>query len=348
MTWLDYLPKLVAMPQRSIRKDAMLLAARGLIAALIISTSLTSIARSGSQSDGKWRITVASGVRLRSAPNTSAEEVARLQIGSVVRELERSASKEKIGGAEDYWYRISTGDGKQGWLFGSFAIAFDSNNPAEAYQKIASERLKTEKLSFADLTDLVRFLSAARADVKEGAALAELEFARVLALRRALIEVPVDYAQGSPYDAWIKSNEANLAFSDPAAMWFVRSDLFWNLQKKYSALPVAERIAWEGANNPIPGECEGYVPCHLAALNWTFGRYVSLYPRGAHAEEAMKGVVELLEPLIELVKGEKPTAEDKTEARKELAELRETVMKTSGEKKTAALDLINKLSQFYR
>lgn len=335
------------MAHTSIRKGAMEIIIR-ISLALLILFNLAAIAQGRSQADGKWRITAASGVRLRSAASTSAEEVARLQIGSVVRELERSAGKEKIGGVEDYWYRVSTGDGKQGWLFGSFTTEFDSNNPGAAYQKIASERLKTEKLNFGDLADLARFLSSATADVRERATLAELEFARLLAMKRALAEVPLDYGQGTPYAAWIKSNEANLAFSEPAAMWFVKSDLFWNLQKKYSALPVAERIAWEAANNPLPGECEGYVPCHLAALNMTLGKYLALYPRGAHAEEAMTGVVEQLQPLVDLTKDDKPTAEDKTEARRELAALREAVMKTSSAKKTSALNLIDKLSQHFR
>src|SRR4051812_29578153 len=61
---------------------------------------------------GKSRITVASGVRVRAMPKTTAEEVAKLGIGTLVQELEQSANKERIGGAEDFWYRISAPGGK--------------------------------------------------------------------------------------------------------------------------------------------------------------------------------------------------------------------------------------------
>lgn len=335
------------MAQTSISKSALSLVACFSFAALAL-TSHTTTARAQAYADGKWRIAIASGVRLRSAPNTSAEEVTRLLIGSVVRELEQSASKEKIGSSEDYWYRVSTGDGKEGWLFGSFTVPFDSNNPAVAYRRIASERLKVEQLSFADVTDLVRFLTSVTADVKDPAASAELEFARLMALKRALNELPPDHTEQSPHGAWIKANEASLVFSEPAGMWFVKSDLFWDLRKKHSGLPIAEQIAWEAANNPIPGECEGYVPCHLTALGWTMGEYLKLYPRGAHAEEAMDKFIEYLEPLIDLAKDGNVAPEDKPQARKDIAALRDVVTKTSSAKKTTALNLLNKLSPYYR
>src|SRR5215211_3209740 len=93
------------------------------IYAFVIFTAREAV--SMSQAETKSRITVASGVRLRSSPATSADEVARLQIGAVVREMEQSAGKEKISNSEDYWYRVVTGDGKEGWLFGGFTAVFN-------------------------------------------------------------------------------------------------------------------------------------------------------------------------------------------------------------------------------
>jgi hypothetical protein len=297
----------------------------------------------------KSRIAVASGVRLRSTPSTTGEEVARLQIGTVVSELEQSPSREKIGGVEDYWYRVATGDGKEGWAFGSFLAPFDPNRVAEIYRRIASERLKIENLNFFDLADLARFLASATADVKDQSTLAELEFARLLAIKRAVGEVPVDYAENSPQAAWIKANESSLTYSEPAAMHFLKSQLLWDLQKKYSALPVAERIAWEAANNPLGGECEGYVPCHLASINLTMGQYLSLYPRGPHADEALTQIAEDLKGLIDLQKNEgQPIPEVRAEGRKEVTALRDTVAKAASAKKAAALDQLAKLAQYYR
>jgi Bacterial SH3 domain len=297
----------------------------------------------------KSRITIASGVRVRSTPSTSGEEVARLQIGTVVNELEQSSAKEKVGSSEDYWYRVATGDGKEGWVFGGFTAPFDSNRVAEIYRSLARERLKVENLTFFDLADLARFLSSATADVKDEKALAELEFARLVAMKRAVGQIPADYEKGSPYDTWIKANEASLIYSDPAAVHFLKSQLLWDLQKKYNALPIAEAVAWEAANNPIGGECEGYVPCHLAALNMMLGRYVALYPRGAHADEALTSIAEDLKGLVDLQKGEgQPIPEVRAEGRKELATLRDVVTKAASPKKAAALDHIAKLAQYYK
>src|SRR5690349_17097284 len=93
---------------------------------------------------GKSRITVASGVRVRVMPNTTAEEVTRLGVGTVVQELEQSAGKERIGSAQDYWYRVGCADGRTGWLFGGFTAPFDANDPVTIYRRIAADRLKAE------------------------------------------------------------------------------------------------------------------------------------------------------------------------------------------------------------
>src|SRR5215203_1858426 len=93
------------------------------IGLLVVSAETVSLAW-----QNKSRITSASNVRARALPNTSAEEVTRLQIGTIVQELEQSSSKEKIGNAEDYWYKIALPGGKEGWVFGSFTMPFAANN----------------------------------------------------------------------------------------------------------------------------------------------------------------------------------------------------------------------------
>src|SRR5690349_24551276 len=57
------------------------------------------------------RITTASNVRVRKAPDTTSEEVARLQLGTVVDELERSEAKATVGTSEDFWYMVSAPNG---------------------------------------------------------------------------------------------------------------------------------------------------------------------------------------------------------------------------------------------
>ncbi|HSE97381.1 MAG TPA: SH3 domain-containing protein [Blastocatellia bacterium] len=284
------------------------------------------------------RITAASGVRLRSEPAESAGEITRLGVGTVLRVVEQSSN----------WYRVSTPDGKEGWVFGGHTAAFEAADRDSIYRKIADDRLKVEDATFADLVDLARFLTAASSEVEDREAKAELELARLLAIKRALDEIPVQKQQERQYAAWVESLEDEVVYNEPAGQWLVRSDLFWDLQERYKDLAIAERIAWEGADNPLPGECEGYFPCYLAYFNRTKGKYLELYPAGAHAEEAIAEIAESLEETRATMEGApSPDPDERAEARKELLQLRETVGKASGEKKADLLKHVDEYLKYY-
>ncbi len=297
----------------------------------------------------KSRITIASNVRARALPNTSAEEVTKLQIGTIVQELEQSPAKEKIGNGEDYWYKIALPGGKEGWVFGSFTLPFAANNRAEIYKRIAADRLKIKDANFADSADLARFLTISMTEVADKNALAWIELARLLAMKQAGDAIPIDKQEQPPYKAWLKANESSLVYSEPSATWLIKSDLFWNLQKKYVALAIADQIAWEGAKNYLPGECEGYVPCHLGALNLMDGKYLKLYPKGAHASEALASIIETLEGLTESLKSsEKPDATDRKEAKPSIVGLQAAISKTTDSKKAKALQMLAQFERHYR
>jgi hypothetical protein len=298
---------------------------------------------------GKSRITVASGVRVRVMPNTTAEEVARLGVGTVVQELEQSSGKERIGSAQDYWYRVSTADGRTGWLFGGFTAPFDANDPITIYRRIAADRLKAEPVSFGDMADLARFLSSVAKEATQPDAAAELELARLTAIHKAAESLPTDKQEQPPYQGWIKANQALIIYSEPGGQWMIKADAFWELAKQYRALAIGERIAWAAANLPLPGECEGDPICSMGYLNQTFGKYLRLYPRGVHAEEAMKNVIESLSGLIEASKHEGPLgSEYKADALKEFAALRATIQGTASPSKAVALDRLKAYEAYIR
>lgn len=299
---------------------------------------------------GKSRIITASNVKVRLSPNTSGEEVAKLSLGTIVEAREPSLAKEKIAGKEDYWYRVSLPDGKDGWVFGGFTLAFDADKRAEIYQQLASERLKVEAPNFSDAADLFRFLSAAVKEMKTPNDTAALELAKLLALHKAATAIPIDKQEQEPFKSWIKANEASLLYSEPAGSWFLKSDLLWALRKKYATLPIAERIAWEAAQSPVGGECEGYLPCHLARINMTTGEYMKLYPRGAQVDEALKQIAEEAKGLVDYAQDsqDKPTADERKEAAPEFATLRATLTKVTSAKKASVLQLLAQLEQRYR
>src|SRR5215469_12981834 len=110
---------------------------------------INSVKGTGLQTDpAKPRILITSGVRARTDPAVTAAEVAKLQLGSIVNELQPSPNKDKIGGVEDYWYRVAFPDGKEGWVFGGFTLLFDTNKREEIYRRIAADRLKIKTASF--------------------------------------------------------------------------------------------------------------------------------------------------------------------------------------------------------
>jgi len=297
------------------------------------------------------RITSASGVRLRGEPDTKAGEVARLGLGTVVEELERSAAKARVGEAEDYWYLVAAPGGARGWVFGALTEAFDPARREEIFRRLAAERVGYAAANFAELIDLVKFTERALKEVSRRESSAELELARLQALGRSLASVPMEELEKEPYRSWVKEHEPEIVYSEPAGQWFVRSELLWSMREKYKDLALAERIAWEAASTPLPGECEGYLPCYVYKETVTDGRYLQLYPRGEHAEAALANITELLGSVEDdLKKSDGPAVfevpkEDRAEFQKTVGELRAQLAPV---KHPLAAGLIKKLDELAR
>ncbi|MBK7932626.1 MAG: hypothetical protein IPK01_03835 [Acidobacteria bacterium] len=117
---------------------------------------------------------------------------------------------------------------------------------------------------------------------------ASKEYKRLVNLQAALRKIPMDRQNKEPHRSFLKRNDKDIVYSEPAGEWYVRSDRFWDLQKKYKTLPIADQIAWTAAENQLPGECEGYIPCHLSVVRMTYGEYLSLYPNGKYSRKAFK------------------------------------------------------------
>jgi hypothetical protein len=322
-----------------------------LACALLFAPGVVS-ARAAQGSDAKSRITSASGVRVRAEPRTDAAEVARLPLGVVVRELERSAQRERVGETEDYWFRVATAGGVEGWVFGGLTAAFEPARRAEVYRRIAAARVSNAAATFPELSDLVVFLERAVTEVKDRAALAELELARLNALQRSLANIDMMEKDKEPFAAWTKARESQIVYSDPSGLWYVRAEMFWDLQAKYKDLPAAETIAWEAAQIPLPGECEGYLPCHLYLLSQTEGRYLKLYPRGAHAGEALRNLSEFLNHVVGEQSAENSSftaePEDRAEVAKNVAELRAQVTPTNHPLRARVLEQLDAVTRRYK
>jgi hypothetical protein len=199
------------------------------------------------------------------------------------------------------------------------------------------------------MADLARFLSSVAKEATQPDAAAELELARLTAIQKAAESLPTDKQEQPPFQGWIKTNQALIVYSEPGGQWMIKADVVWELAKQYRALAIGERIAWQAARLPLPGECEGDPTCNLAYLNRTVGQYLRLYPRGVHAEEAMKDVIESLGNIVESSKSEEPVAaEYKADSLKEAAALRTTIQGTASPSKARALDLLKAYEAYIR
>ena len=303
------------------------------------------------QAPARKLIVTAAGARLRERPETAAAETGRLQLGAVVDELERSAEKSKVGSSEEFWHLVSAPGGARGWVFGGLVSPFDPARRDALYLKLTGDRLANSAATFADLSELVRFLERATREVKRRDALAELELARLVALARSLASVPFEGLGKQPYKSWTDEREKEIVYSEPAGQWYVRAELFWGLQRKYAGLPVAERAAWEGAQTPLPGECEGYLPCYIYLETETNGKYLKLYPRGAHVDAALAALSELLGQIVEDLRGSNPVYEvppdDRASFRQSLAALRAQLALVPAAKKARVLGQLDAIAKHF-
>ena len=185
-----------------------------------------------------------------------------------------------------------------------------------------------------------------QADGQDRQKQAEAEYERLIELRTALGEIPFGGGEKEPHASLIKKHEDEVVYHEPAGQWIVRSEAFWDLAGKYKDLPIADEIAWTAAENPLPGECEGYIPCAVEWTRRTSGRYLEMFPNGKQSGAALENISGLLadlEPGSENSGTWPEEAEEMAELNKSLEELADIVAKTSGPQKDTILADIEKI-----
>lgn len=197
----------------------------------------------------------------------------------------------------------------------------------------------------------ITLLSAAGS--AQTSAAAAREYKRLVSLSAALRKIPINGLEREPYKSLVSRNQKDLVYSDPSGEWLVLSKRYWDLQAKYARLPIADEIAWSAANNPIPGECEGYINCYVYESRRTFGQYLKLYPHGKYARQATTQLIADLNPIVkdigpgEMYSG--PGAgQERNELKRLLREIDAIVKRTSQAKKAALRVMIRKLLDAYK
>jgi hypothetical protein len=285
------------------------------------------------------RIVAASNVRLRAEPQTAAEEVTRLPLGTVLTQLETSA--------DGAWFRVQTPDGKLGWVFGNLTESFSERERVAVYRRIIQSRLRPASISFPDASDLFQFVDRVAPQVQSPVR-AEFDLFRLRALHRSLDQIMGYEPKDPAHRDWIKSHEDDLVYSEPAGQWLVRADLYWELEMRDHGNPIADEIAWEAANTGIPGECEGYIPCYFAVFLLSDARYLDLYPSGRHGEEAGEHIDYLLQEVLKPNNPYTMDSRDSGELHESIVKLSTILERSSIPKKTAMLTRLKRIEETYR
>lgn len=283
--------------------------------------------------------------RLRNQARAGAAEVSRVKLGTVLRVTEKNPA----------WYRVQYSAGgktSSGWISANAVNDLNAGARDELYRQIVERNYKTE-MDLAAASELLDFMSRAGSEMEKSDASAEMELKRLLLLRDALRKIPAGQSEQAPYREFLKAHEKSVVYSEPAGEWMVVSNQFWELHKKYQPAPIADRIAWEAAQNPMPGECEGYVNCHLFYLRMTNGEYLRLHPQGARATDALKDLTAFLEPIVadaaqkQVYQG--PTdVTDRAEFNNLIAELRTIVSRLTITEKDKPLQQLRQLAEAFR
>lgn len=283
--------------------------------------------------------------RVRSQAQANAPELSRLRLGTVLKVTEKNPA----------WYKVqyvSGGKTANGWISANSVNDLNSGAREELYRQIVDRNYKDE-MDFAAASEMVEFLTQVSGELGGSNSSAELELKRLLALRAALKKIPGSQSERSPYREFLKAQEKSIIYSDPAGEWMVASNLFWDLHKKYATTALADRIAWEAAENPLPGECEGYVNCNLFSERMTNGEYLRLHPNGAHAAKALENLTFFLGVIVDGITQKTPNdgptdVTDRAEFNNLIAELRTIVSRLPSTEKEKTLQHLKQIAEAYR
>jgi hypothetical protein len=293
------------------------------------------------------KITTVSAMRARKSPQVAAEEVVRLKLGTVVDAIARSTNQDTVAGKTDYWYRVNLPNGQTGWLFGGLLLDYNPSQRQALVRQIIEARLKAENTDFADRQEIYNLAASSVVAAKDVNTRAEFELLQTLALANWALSVPFEHDK-SPYREWVKAHAAEVVSNEFAGGYQLRADVLWNLEKKYHALLIAERMAWEASQMLPPSDCEGDAVCDFFLSEGEI-RYLALYPTGAHAAEAIKNITEALsDEVITFANekgGDKYAVEQRAALMKVLISLRPAVAKTSAPEKS---ELVKKLERITR
>ncbi|NNE98483.1 MAG: hypothetical protein HKN25_05620 [Pyrinomonadaceae bacterium] len=295
-------------------------------------------------------VTVMDG-RIRSEPSLRGKILKEAKVGTVLSLVEENSK----------WHKVELSpaneaegtEAEMGWIAKSISSKFDEAKPDPVFKQIANNYLGRKKLSLRNTNGLMEFLESAADNSKTFETGGMLRLQRLHALQKALRNIPVGKGDNPPYKSFLEKHKEEVVYSEPAGEWYVRANNYWELHARYKKHKVGQDIAWEASNASLPGECEGYVVCHINKIRVTSGEYLNFYPNGKHSKQALTDIINLLQPIVADIprKTTYYTASDISDRavfNKILAELRTIISKTPYIEKQKALVQISQIAEGHR
>lgn len=288
-------------------------------------------------------IVSATASRIRREPSASAAQITTVRLGKTMNVAEKNQA----------WYRVEYEPGKSGWISKTLVRDYGASSRDDVYREIADKYAKNKSLDFTAATEVADFLKTAQVIVRKDELKADFAFRRLRVMSAALDAIPFGKGEQSPYRNYLRAHEKEVVYSEPSGKWYIRSDMFWELHGKYTQLPVAEEIAWTAAQNPLPGECEGYINCRLYALRAMEGEYLNFYPTGKYTKKALATITNDFEMMIAEANNKQaftPLADisERAEFNRFLTELRAIISKVADIDKAKPLQQIGQLAEEYK
>jgi hypothetical protein len=145
----------------------------------------------------------------------------------------------------------------------------------------------------------------------------------------------------------LKAYASTIHFDEIAGSWIISHEMVLALHEQYQATKAADEIAWFAASIPLGGECEGYIPCYLSAANTKQGEYLRRHPQGAHAGEAMRGIISAIRSAQDLIRKYPKTFTPKSDCgdlMTALPKLEEAVQGAEAAEQASASEAIHELA----
>lgn len=236
------------------------------------------------------RITSAANVTLRAMPSSDASAVAQLPLGTELVETGPA-------GLEKTWVRVRLADNREGWLQANLTRPLDPNWRWPVFDRIIEDRLRRKGDAFPAAAELAGFIERVAPEYTDPDGRGRIELARLRALSAALTAIPFRADRREPYASWLAARKAFVTYDEPGGQWMLTNTAVWDIHAQQSATTSADEIGWFAVANGLSGECEGHLPCYLAAHNRLHGEYLRRHPFGKHAAEAV-GVIKATADLL--------------------------------------------------